>query len=462
MPPNPSEVRRAPVRATWRAALPASWHAQWRESVARRLLPALGSVRPVAPGLDGDGFAALPAAPYDPGAPDTIAIGRDALEAWRANPLARRLVGLTTSYCVGDGIRLTSPYPPLDGFLRRFWAHAGTRIDLELPDWSDELARSGELFLALFTDVGTGLSSVRAVPAAAIDRIEWEEGDYRTETGYRDISAGRAGAKWWKSQHHPELHLLDPVLLHFAVNRPVGALRGESDLGPILPWLRRYSRWLEDRVRLNAAVRSFLWVVNAPARVRAGLVEQYRKPPEPGSVILADESERWTAVTPSLHAADAEKDGRAIRWMITAAGPGTALLDLGEGEDSNLATGQVMQEQKRRFLRRRQRFLVHMLTELALVTWRRYALIMLRPGEWRDCSAEDIVALAPDISPEDNAQLSLAAAQMVGALRGLGEITGEGAAQSVAYKRLALRLFMRFAGEPLSADELDRLVEQQS
>ena len=33
------------------------------------------------------------------------------------------------------------------------------------------------------------------------------------------------------------------------LNRPVGCLRGESDLAPVLPWLRRYSRWLEDRVR---------------------------------------------------------------------------------------------------------------------------------------------------------------------------------------------------------------------
>jgi hypothetical protein len=40
----------------------------------------------------------------------------------------------------------------------------------------------------------------------------------------------------------------------YAVNRPIGALRGESDLAPILPWMQRYSRWLEDRVRLSMPV----------------------------------------------------------------------------------------------------------------------------------------------------------------------------------------------------------------
>ena len=186
-----------------------------------------------------------------------------------------------------------------------------------------------------------------------------------------------------------------PVMLHFAVNRPVGAIRGESDLAPILPWLRRYSRWLEDRVRLNAAMRAFLWIVHAPTRLRAELEDRYRTPPEPGSVIIADQdAETWEAVTPSLHAADAEKDGRAIRWMIVAGGPGTALLDIGEGEDSNLATGQAMAEQRRRFLRRRQAYLVHILTTLTLLAWQRSA-----PKRVRTVTAADITAVTPDISP---------------------------------------------------------------
>ena len=94
--------------------------------------------------------------------------------------------------------------------------------------------------------------------------------------------------------HPSAADLSTPIMLHYAVNRPVGALRGESDLAPILPWLKRYCRWLEDRVRLNAGVRAFLWVVKAPARLRVELAERYRQPPEPGSVIIADEQETWT------------------------------------------------------------------------------------------------------------------------------------------------------------------------
>ena len=62
-----------------------------------------------------------------------------------------------------------------------------------------------------------------------------------------------------------------PWMLHYAVNRPVGALRGEGDLAPVLQWLRSYRGWLQDRVRLNHAVRSFIWIIKAPASLYAEL-----------------------------------------------------------------------------------------------------------------------------------------------------------------------------------------------
>ena len=65
-------------------------------------------------------------------------------------------------------------------------------------------------------------------------------------------------------------------MLHYAVNRPLGALLGESDLTTMLPWLQRYSRMLEDRVRLHWAMRAFLWMVTVPANKVREKQEQYR------------------------------------------------------------------------------------------------------------------------------------------------------------------------------------------
>ena len=292
------------------------------------------------------------------------------------------------------------------------------------------------------------------VPASIVERIEWREGDYEAELRYKEMGLPGPDERWWVSPLHPDAaDSATPVMLHYAVNRPVGALRGESDLAPILPWLKRYSRWLEDRVRLNAGVRAFLWVVKAPARLRTELAERYRQPPEPGSVIIADEQESWTAVAPNLNANDAANDGRAIRWMIVAGGPGTSLLDLGEGEDSNLATGQVMTEMRRRFLRRRQAYLAWLLADLVLVAWRRFAV-----GERRlrhSVTAADITAVLPDISVEDNQKLAQAAMQLASGLGTVAQLVGSGP----AYKRMALRMFVKFAGEQISERELEQMLK---
>jgi len=51
---------------------------------------------------------------------DREEILRQALEAWRVNPLARRIVGLTSQYVVGGGVNATSPNPTAANFLRAF------------------------------------------------------------------------------------------------------------------------------------------------------------------------------------------------------------------------------------------------------------------------------------------------------------------------------------------------------
>jgi hypothetical protein len=415
----------------------------------------------------------------------------DAREAWRNNPLARRIVGLTTAYTVSTGLRLTTTYRPLQRFIDDFWQ--SNQMTLLVDEWSDELTRSGELFPVLFTNPISGISQVRTVPAQLIEAIEFDAEDYTRELRFKETTtfgADPSQEKWWLGPGTLNVETLDvttPLMLHYAVNRPVGALRGESDLAAILPWLKRYNRWLEDRVRLNAAMRAFLWIVHAPARLRATLEERYRTPPEAGTVIIAEQdAETWEAVTPGLHAADAEKDGRAIRWMIVAGGPGTALIDIGEGEDANLATAKVMTEQRQRFLRRRQNYLGWMLTDLTIHAWGRYLAVVSategnehtenseipRPGAlWarhesvsngarktrlRRVRADEINVIAPDISPDDNQALATAANQLAGALASLAVTVGQGA----AFRRVALRMFAKFAGESLSDQEMQQILEE--
>jgi len=420
----------------------------WR----RRLAAWLAQIAAVPVGLPGDAVSRPLSAPFsaiDKPWGEQMQELSDAREAWRHSPLARRIVQLVTAYVVGNGVTVAASYRPLARFAAAWWAANG--MDLRLAEWCDELTRAGELFVVLYTNPADGASAVRLRPAQLIDEIEVDPDDYETELRYHEVGSrlDSLAGSWWNGPAGPAaLDSAQPLMLHYAVNRPVGALRGESDLAPILPWLKRYSRWLEDRVRLNAGVRAFLWVVNAPARLHASLRERYASPPDPGSLIFADEGETWTAVAPNLHANDASNDGRAIRWMITAGGPGTSLLDLGEGEDANLATGQVMTEMRRRFLRRRQATVQWLLADVLVHAWRRY--VQVRGGASRPVTAADLRVEMPDISVEDNRELATAAAQLARALADLSQITGQGP----AFRRLALRWFVKFLGEAVAAEEI--------
>ena len=90
------------------------------------------------------------------------------------------------------------------------------------------------------------------------------------------------------------------------------------------------------------------------------------------------DGEEWQPVTPSLQAHDASADGRAIRWMVVAGGPGVGLTDLGEAEDANLATARAMGEQRSRFMRARQAYFAYILAQVALTAYNR----AVRLGLW--------------------------------------------------------------------------------
>lgn len=266
-------------------------------------------------------------------------------EACETNPLAARLVGMTTDFVIGSGATLSAP-----PWAHLFWQHPLNRLPERIYAWCDELSRSGELFLALCRNPADGMSYVREVPARQIDVIETSPDDREWQIRYHQLTNDLEG-RWWPAARAVEADPAqagrggpDQVMLHYAINRPVGAVRGRSDLAPILPWLERYETWLEDRVRINRGKSAFLWHVGIEG-AQPGQLEakrrQYSRVPRPGSIIISDASERWQAVAPQINADDAEADGRALRLMI-AAGAGVPLHYLGEGEGANRATAREM------------------------------------------------------------------------------------------------------------------------
>ena len=406
---------------------------------------------------DSPGWSANTSRPHERDFSEIQNLYEDALTAFRKNPIAWRIIATTTSYIVGDNLVVSSPRRDLAKFIHAFWNHPKNKMELRLAPMSDELARSGDLFVLLFRNPQDGMSYIRFVTKDRIVKIESAVNDWENELVYYEVQ-DFGEPKPWYSPNHPDSLEQEAVMLHYAVNRPIGALMGESDLATMLPWLQRYSRMLEDRVRLHWALRAFLWVVTVPTNMVAQKAEQYRNPPESGSIIVKDESERWEAVTPEVKGADAAHDMRAVRGMIDA-GSGYPPHWRGESADANLATATAMQSPTERHLVRRQKYFLFMIQDILYHAYRRAA----EAGKARPIPESDYASLfrvaAPDISRSDNEALARSAQQIAAALESLYTLLP---GHSQTFNRLALELVTRFAGEPQREEVIASILEEMA
>lgn len=383
---------------------------------------------------------------------DRIQGYKDALDAWRANPIARQIIALITDFIVTEQV-IPSAQGDMGKFVERFWYHEENHMATRMPELMDELSRAGDLFITLFRNPIDGMSYVRPVPANQIMGIDVADNDWEKELAfYQRMPVGTEPRKWL-SPWHPDAPESDAVMLHYFINKPVGALYGESELASILSWLKRYNRMLEDRVRLNFAARAFHWFVKVPNHKVTEKQAQYSTPPEPGAIIVHDDNEEWTAGAPALNASDARHDLEAIRRLI-ATGSGQPPFWHGDAGDVNLATARVMQEPALRRLQRRQEHTRQMITDLCYIA-------ALRSNEVRRGRSKpkrsDITLQLADLTREDNRSLADAAKNVAD---GLTQLWQYQVSPSKTLSRRILKMIFSFAGDELSEQELNDILNE--
>ena len=382
---------------------------------------------------------------------DRAAILEQCLDAWRENPLARRIVELTSQYVIGGGFDIECNDDLTRAFLEQFWTHRLNHMPARVVELCDELSRTGNLFLLISTDP-TGMSYVRAIPASNIDEIVSAQNDIEQAVCFITKADENLQTCSYPA-YDPLTDVQNPdgslpsVVLHYAINRPAGAQWGESDLAPLLTWLRRYSAWLEDRVRLNRFRNAFLYVVSgsftSEAARKARQTQLAANPPSPGSILVCDESETWSVISPKLEALDAMQDGLALKKMI-ASGVGIPLHFLAEPEGTNRTTAESAGGPTFRRFEQRQRFFMWLLSDLLSVVVHRRAMYDRR------INPEAALQLSgSDISARDNVAHSIATVNILNALERLKDM-------GLIGDRELLRAAYRFAGEPADIDALLR------
>jgi len=376
---------------------------------------------------------------------DRTEILSQSLEAWRTNPLARRIVELTSQYVVGGGLTINCKHTGAAKFLKEFWDHRLNHMPIRVAELCDELTRTGNLFILLSTDTA-GMSYVRTLPASEIDAIISKPNDIEQPIAF-DLKASLEEPDPKPIPAYDPLSDQgnEPVILHYAINRPSGAQWGEPDLAPLLRWLSRYSSWLEDRARLNRYRNAFLYVVQAKftseAQRKARQTALNANPPQPGSILVADENENWSAIHPRLESADAEKDGLALKKMI-AAGAGMPLHFLAEPESATRTTAESAGGPTYRHFEQRQGHFVWLLEDLLRVVLSR------RSKRDKKLSGDiELSITGADISSKDNASLAQAAYYTITVLDDLRD-------RQLITNEEILRLIYRFFGESIDAGDM--------
>ena len=358
------------------------------------------------------------------------------LQAWRENPLARRIVNLQTQYVIGEGIAIECEDEKAMTAIQDFWNDPLNHMDIRVAEWCDELTRTGNLFVLLSSDL-SGKTYVRAVPATAIQNVETKANDYEQALWFDYTEENRLEFEHVDAED-AQFPTLDPRMMQFTVNRPIGAKFGEPDLAPVLIWLQRYSMWLEDRARLNHYRNSFLFTV----KTHLGTEDQRKRrqdqlnqrPLSPGSILVTNDSEEWDVLSAKLESSDAKDDGLALKKQI-ASGVGIPLHFLAEPESQNKASAEAAGGATYRTFEQRQQTFIWILTQVVRAVLRRRHLVD------HDLDPEaDFRLIGADIYEADNNTLSTAAATMSNVciqMRKHGYINRE------EY----LRLVYKFAGE---------------
>lgn len=246
--------------------------------------------------------------------------------AYDRNPIAKAGVDYTTSFVVGTGMAITYQNDQVREVLEAFIESDDNPVrELEKTLCAD-LQIDGELFLRFFEKSGV----VTMVPLRP-----WECVDIETDPGF----TRRVKHYVFKIDGKDEKIPADEIL-HVTINRRSYHQRGKPELYVILPWLRAFKEWLEDRARQNYWRGALVWHVsvdsNSPAAI-ANVAARYAKPITPGSVSVESSKVSVEPLTNTVGAGDVSQDGRQIKLM-NAVGLRLPEYFLADGENATLAS----------------------------------------------------------------------------------------------------------------------------
>lgn len=310
------------------------------------------------------------------------------------NPLIRHAVNVQAHYVFGQGVNIKAGHPTLNDIIQRFWDDPGNRKVLTSPDAllenERELAQTGNVFFALFSDEDMGRVSVRSIPVEEIQEIicnpedaaepwyykrVWNAPrfDYSGETRYEQRTAYYPD---WRFKPDNEQDTIGdkPVMWDAPVyHLRAGGLKhmrfGVPEVYAALDWARAVKEDLEDFSTIRRALSRFAYKLTTPggkkgvAAARAKLGTTIRQAsgssaetnpsPVSGSTFVKAEGVELEPMQ-TRNAGIFPEDARRLWLMVSAAVGIPETILSGNADVGNLATAKTLDRPTELQMRARQ------------------------------------------------------------------------------------------------------------
>lgn len=299
-----------------------------------------------------------------------------ALYLWESNLLANRIIELPIAYILAEGVKLVSDNPEYQDLLDRFWHDPINVMDLKLPKKVRELSLFGGQYWPAFTNEDTGHVRLGYLDPAQVATVVTDPNNIEQPIGVVTVKDRKGRAKRYKVIINGEEDDLFPArtreiretfddgeLFYFKINDLSNGKFGRSDLLAQIDWLDSYDQFLFGEMDRAQFLRAFIWSVKlmgaTPEEV-AAYAKKLGGAPKAGSVRVHNDSEEWSAETPSLNAVETGETARLLR-NHTLGGATLPEHWFGGGGDVNRSTGDSMGEPTFKLFTMRQKYLGYIL-----------------------------------------------------------------------------------------------------
>jgi len=374
------------------------------------------------------------------------------------NPMAHRIIDMARDFVIGDGASYHAKDERVQAVLDKHWNDPVNHWDIKQFNKVKELFLYGEQIYPVFVNEFTGHVRLGYVDPLNVDQVIPDPGNPEM---IRSVIL-KTGKEILVKERNPETNRLITVpkkelkvinvdtnprsptygrlvgeCFYFAMNKVSNATRGFSELMHLSDWIDAYDQLLFTHMDRLMFLRTFVWDIllegadeNAIKLKRKDLA---MNPPKPGSWIVHNEKEKWTAVTPDLKATEHTEEEKKVRAFILG-GAGIPPHWFGEGDGVNRATAVAMDTPVFRMLRARQRYVRFMFEHIFRFCIDQAIIKHTLPAKEEDFST-DITASLPEFSAKDELQIASTLNDVVNALtvaRSQNWISDETAAKLVA------------------------------